>query len=149
MPTTRKISELPLATGPTGSAVVPLVEGGVTKQFTLTDLRTFTGLATGPTGPLGPTGPQGETGATGSTGPTGSTGSTGIVGPTGPQGETGATGSGGDTGATGPTGAAAAYQGDTAPAEAPAGATWLSTTDGRYYTRYDSVWIEVGGKHYP
>jgi len=55
----------------------------------------------------------------------------------------------GFSGPTGPTGAAAAYQGATAPADAVAGATWLSTADGRYYTRYDGVWIEVGGKHYP
>jgi hypothetical protein len=55
----------------------------------------------------------------------------------------------GFSGPTGPTGAAASYQADTAPTDAPAGATWLSTTDGRYYVRYDGVWVEVGGKHYP
>lgn len=53
MPTTRKISELPLATGPTGGAFLPLVEGTTTRRLTLTDLATFTGTATGPTGPSG------------------------------------------------------------------------------------------------
>jgi len=48
--------------------------------------------------------------------------------------------------ATGPTGAdgvGEAYQGPTAPAEASAGATWLSTSDGKYFVRYDGVWVEV------
>lgn len=62
------------------------------------------------------------------------------AGPTGPAGQ---------AGATGPAGAGEAYQGATAPAEASAGATWLDTSSGQYFTRYDGVWVEVGGKHYP
>lgn len=53
----------------------------------------------------------------------------------------------GPTGATGPSGAGEAYQGATAPASASAGATWLNTDDGRYHTRYDGLWIEVGGPY--
>jgi hypothetical protein len=55
----------------------------------------------------------------------------------------------GSTGPTGPAGAGEAYQGATAPVEASAGATWLDTTSGQYFVRYDEVWVEVGGKHYP
>ena len=58
-------------------------------------------------------------------------------------------GGGGPTGPTGPAGAGEAYQGSTAPAEASPGATWLDTSSGGYFTRYEGVWIEVGGKHYP
>lgn len=47
-------------------------------------------------------------------------------------------------GPTGPAGSGAAYSQPTAPASAPEGATWFSTTDGRYFTRYDDVWVEVG-----
>ena len=61
-----------------------------------------------------------------------------AAGPTGPTGE---------AGATGPSGAGEAYQGATAPAEASAGATWLNTDDGRYHTRYDGLWVEVGGPY--
>jgi hypothetical protein len=68
--------------------------------------------------------------AAGATGPTGATGPS-VVGPTGPAG------------------AGEAYQGATAPAAASAGATWLDTTTGQYFTRYEGVWVEVGGKHYP
>lgn len=64
----------------------------------------------------------------------------GSVGPTGPAG---------GAGATGPAGAGEAYQGSTAPAEASPGATWLDTSSGGYFTRYEGLWIEVGGKHYP
>lgn len=66
----------------------------------------------------------------------------GATGPTGPSGS-------GATGPTGPAGAGEAYQAATAPAEASAGATWLDTGSGSYFTRYAGVWIEVGGKHYP
>jgi hypothetical protein len=68
--------------------------------------------------------------------------SAGSTGPTGPAGA-------GSTGATGPAGAGEAYQGATAPTEASAGATWLDSTTGQYFVRYDGVWVEVGGKHYP
>ena len=65
-----------------------------------------------------------------------------ATGPTGPAGS-------GATGPTGPAGAGEAYQAATAPAVASAGATWLDTASGSYFTRYAGVWIEVGGKHYP
>jgi hypothetical protein len=72
--------------------------------------------------------------------------SAGSTGPTGPSGDSGAAGV---TGPTGPAGAGEAYQGATAPTEASAGATWLDTDNGQYFVRYDGVWVEVGGKHYP
>lgn len=105
----KKISQLPLATGPTGPDLVPLVNGGATKRVTLSTLSTFFSAA-------GATGPAGAAGA---------------------------------TGPTGPAGADEAYQGATAPPSATVGATWLNTDDGRYHVRYDGLWIEVGGKHYP
>lgn len=86
-----------------------------------------------------------EIGVQGEQGPTGLQGATGLAGVTGPTGPTGI----GDAGATGPTGAAAAYQGATAPGDAAAGATWLDVSTGQYFVRYDGVWVEVGGKHYP
>jgi hypothetical protein len=55
----------------------------------------------------------------------------------------------GVAGPTGATGANEAYQSATAPSSAPAGATWLDTASGQYFVRYDELWIEVGGKHYP
>ena len=58
-------------------------------------------------------------------------------------------GGAGPTGPTGPAGAGEAYQGSTAPASASPGATWLDTSSGGYFTRYEGVWVEVGGKHYP
>lgn len=112
----KKISALTAATTVTGPDVVPIVNGGSTKKVTLSTLSSFF-AAFGPTGP------------------------------TGPQGDLGLTGTGGSAGATGPTGPAGAgesYQGATAPAEASAGATWLDTDTGLYFTRYDGVWIEIG-----
>lgn len=75
----------------------------------------------------------------------------GSTGPTGAAGSAGATGAAGAsvTGPTGPAGAGEVYQSDTAPASAATGATWLDTSTGKYFTRYDGLWIEVGGKHYP
>jgi hypothetical protein len=72
--------------------------------------------------------------------------SAGATGPTGPAGEAGEAGAAGEsiTGPTGPAGAGEAYQGVTAPAEASAGATWLDATTGKYFVRYDGVWVEVG-----
>lgn len=52
-------------------------------------------------------------------------------------------------GVAGPTGPTSAYQGATAPADAPDGALWLDTDSGSLFFRYADVWIEVGGKHYP
>jgi hypothetical protein len=51
----------------------------------------------------------------------------------------------GPTGPTGPSGAGEAYQGATAPAEASAGATWFDASTGKYFTRYDGLWVEIGG----
>lgn len=85
---TRKISQLPAATGVAGPDLVPIVQGGVTKRVAVSVLA--------------------------------------VAGPTGPSG------------------AGEAYQGPTAPAEASAGATWFNSTDGRYFVRYQNVWVEVG-----
>lgn len=114
----KKISQLPLATGPTGPDLLPLVNGGATKRVTLSTLSAFFAAA-GATGPAGPTGAAGSSGSNGATGP------------------------------TGPAGAGEAYQSATAPPSATVGATWLNTDDGRYHVRYDGLWVEVGGKHYP
>lgn len=102
----------------------------------------------GPTGATGMTGPSsmitGPTGGVGATGPniTGSTGATSTV--TGPTGNTGPTGLG-DTGPTGSTGTQEFYAtGPTAPAAILDGALWLDDSTGRYYLRYDGVWVEVG-----
>jgi hypothetical protein len=67
---------------------------------------------------------QGPTGATGSLGPTGSIGLTGPSGPTG--------------------GIAFAATGATAPNLTAPGAIWLDTTNGRYFVRYESQFIEIG-----
>jgi hypothetical protein len=113
----KKISQLPAATGVAGADLVPIVQGGTTKRATVSLLA-----AAGATGPTGPTGPAGEAGVAGATGVAGNS----ITGPTGPAG------------------AGEAYQGVTAPAEASAGATWLDATTGKYFVRYDGVWVEVG-----
>lgn len=93
-------------------------------------------LSNGPTGAAGPTGPS-VTGPTGA----GATGPAGIAGPTGSAGPTG-------LGVTGPTGGYAfAATGPTAPTAAPmdtAGAVWLDTDTGKYFVRYDSVFVEIG-----
>jgi len=68
-----------------------------------------------------------------------SLGGIGATGPTGPS----------TAGPTGPAGAGEAYVTGTAPAAASEGATWFDTDDGKYYTRYSGLWVEVGGKHYP
>lgn len=72
-----------------------------------------------------------------------------AFGPTGPTGPAGGSGASGATGPTGPDGAGEFYQAATAPAVASAGATWFDIATGQYFTRYDGVWVEVGGKHYP
>jgi hypothetical protein len=116
---TKKISQLALATGVTGADLVPIVQGGVTKRALVSSL-----------GGIGATGPTGAAGVAGSTGATGAAGQS-ITGPTGPAG------------------AGEIYQSDIAPAVAAAGATWLDTATGKYFTRYAGLWVEVGGKHYP
>lgn len=60
---TKKISQLPAATGVAGADLVPIVQGGVTKRATVTLI--------GGAGPTGPTGPAGSAGAAGATGPAG------------------------------------------------------------------------------
>ncbi len=72
-----------------------------------------------------------------------------AAGSTGPTGPAGVAGSAGSAGPTGPAGAGEIYQSDFAPAVAAAGATWLDTATGKYFTRYSGLWVEVGGKHYP
>jgi len=113
---TKKISQLPAATVVGGADLVPIVQGGTTKRATVTLL--------------------GGAGATGPTGPAGAAGAAGAAGPTGPAGS---------SGATGPAGAGEAYQGTTAPVSASVGATWFDTATGKYFTRYGSLWVEVGG----
>lgn len=79
------ISALPAVSSPTGSDVLPIVNGGATKKITLAQIDSYVS-ATGPTGATGSTGVTGATGAGGSngaTGPTGADGATGITGPTG------------------------------------------------------------------
>jgi hypothetical protein len=119
---TKKISQLALATGVTGVDLVPIVQGGVTKRALISSL--------------------GGVGATGPTGAAGVPGSAGAAGVTGPSGQS-------ITGPTGPAGAGEAYVTGTAPATASEGATWFDLDDGKYYTRYSGLWVEVGGKHYP
>ena len=103
---TRKISQLPAATGVAGADLVPIVQGGTTKRVAVSVLAAAG--QTGPTGAAGATGPAGEagaTGASGATGPEGPTGVAGAAGVTGPQGAAGPTGATGAEGVTGPTGA--------------------------------------------
>jgi hypothetical protein len=66
----------------------------------------------------------------------GPTGATGVIGPTGSVGSTGPTGNTG--------GYAFAATGATAPALTTPGAIWLDTTNGRYFVRYESQFIEIG-----
>lgn len=79
------ISALPAVSSPTGSDVLPIVNGGATKKITLAQIDSYVS-ATGPSGATGATGPTGSNGATGSVGATGATG------PSGANGATGATG---------------------------------------------------------
>ena len=60
---TKKISQLPLATGVTGADLVPLVQGGVTKRAAVSSIAAAG--ATGPTGPAGGAGSAGPTGPAG------------------------------------------------------------------------------------
>lgn len=90
-----KISELPAGTTPTGSEVMPMVQGGVTKKVTVTQIANAVGSL------VGVTGATGATGAAGATGPTGAAGATGSAGATGPTGSAGATGATGPVDTTG------------------------------------------------
>lgn len=54
-----------------------------------------------------------------------------------PPGPTGA-------GATGPSGVLEYYASASAPTPTRDGAVWLDTDDGRYYTRYSGLWVEIG-----
>lgn len=114
--TSTPISGLPAVTAPTGTDVMPIVNGGATKKITLAQIDSYVSAtgpsgatgATGPTGAAGSNGSNGATGATGSVGATGTSGATGVTGPTGPSGadgSNGATGPSGPSGATGSTGA--------------------------------------------
>jgi hypothetical protein len=91
-------------------------------------------LSLGPTGATGMAGPTGPTGITGPSGPTGAAST--VTGPTGSVGLTG------PTGATG--GIAFAATGATAPSLTTPGAIWLDTSNGRYFVRYESQFIEIG-----
>lgn len=74
--TSTPISALPAVSSPTGSDVLPIVNGGATKKITLAQIDTYVSAT-------GPTGATGATGSTGVTGPTGAAGSNGATGPTG------------------------------------------------------------------
>jgi hypothetical protein len=139
---TKKISQLPLATGVTGADLVPVVQGGVTKRAAVSSLGGIG--ATGPTGPAGGAGAAGSTGPTGVVGPTGPQGES-IVGPTGPAGEAGAAGQS-ITGPTGPAGAGESYVQSDAPPSATTGATWFDSDNGRYFVRYGELWVEAGNE---
>lgn len=62
---TKKISQLPLATGVTGADLVPIVQSGTTKRVAVSTLA-----VAGSTGPTGPAGSAGQS-VTGPTGPAG------------------------------------------------------------------------------
>lgn len=64
----------------------------------------------------------------------------GATGPTGPAGV-------GSAGPTGPAGAGEVYVQADAPGSASEGATWFDTDNGKYFTRYGSVWVEIGGPY--
>lgn len=65
----------------------------------------------------------------------------------GATGPTGAAGVAGSAGPTGPAGAGESYVQANAPASATAGATWFDTDNGKYYVRYDGVWVETGWQY--
>ena len=140
-----QIPNLPPAISLNGSEQLEIVQAGVSRRTTVTDVAALNPSPTGPTGQTGATGPTGPTGATGATGPTGQQGNQGDVGPTGnagttgptgptgapgpdgpvgptgdagtagPTGPTGATGTAGDPGPTGPIGPTGAFGGPTGP----------------------------------
>lgn len=65
----------------------------------------------------------------------------GATGPTGPAGGAGS------AGPTGPAGAGESYVQANSPESATEGATWFDTDNGKYFTRYGSVWVEIGGPY--
>lgn len=65
----------------------------------------------------------------------------------GATGPTGASGASGSVGPTGPAGAGESYVQADAPSSASAGATWFDTDNGKYYVRYDGVWVETGWQY--
>ena len=67
-----KITQLPLASAPTSTDTIIVVQEGTTKRATFGQFLQYVG-PTGPTGAQGDTGPTGPTGLTGPTGPTGPT----------------------------------------------------------------------------
>ena len=71
--TATPISGLPAIVTPTGSDVLPIVNGGATKKITLAQIDSYVS-ATGPSGATGATGPTGAAGSNGATGATGATG---------------------------------------------------------------------------
>ena len=81
------IPQLPLATSIDGSEQMEIVQAGVSRRATVSQIS---GLNTGPTGPTGGRGEAGPTGpASTEVGPTGSTGPTGPTGPGGALGNYG------------------------------------------------------------
>lgn len=70
-----------------------------------------------------------------------------AVGATGPTGPAGASGEAGGVGPTGPAGAGESYVQADAPESASNGATWFDTDNGKYYVRYDGVWVETGWQY--
>lgn len=118
----------------------------------------------GPQGPIGPEGPQGEQGIQGEVGPVGPQGPKGDKGDQGIQGIQGEKGDTGDTGPIGPIGPIGP-QGDkgdkgdkgdglelsgavdtyaSLPTDAPIGATWMVSSEGRLYTMTASGWPAEG-----
>jgi hypothetical protein len=137
MPLQKRVTDLPAVTGVTGTDLLIMSSSSATKRVSVSQIGSFF-QAAGVAGPTGATGADSfAPGPTGSQGPTGPqvTGPTGIQGATGPQ----------VTGATGATGGIAfAATGPTAPGLTAAGAVWLDTDTGRYFVRYDDVFLEVG-----
>lgn len=71
----------------------------------------------------------------------------GFFAAAGATGPTGAAGVAGSAGPTGPAGAGESYVQANAPASATAGATWFDVDNGKYYVRYDGVWVETGWQY--
>lgn len=138
MPLQKRVADLPAVTGVTGTDLLIMSSSSATKRVSVSQIGTYF-TAAGVAGPTGATGADSlVTGPQGIQGPTGP----GITGPTGIQGATGPEVTG-PTGATG--GIAFAATGDAPGLTAP-GSVWLDTDNGRYFVRYDDVFIEVGAQ---
>lgn len=85
-----RLTDLPQASGLTGTEITVVVQGGVSKKATVLDIYGK--------------GPQGEPGPQGPSGPPGATGIQGLKGDTGPQGSQGPQGLQGIQGEPGPAG---------------------------------------------